>query len=109
MKRIVHIAALFLLAAPMVGAQSPQKYVGVITDTMCGRDHKPMKVSPDPACVRECVRNGAYKYGLSDGTHVYTLSDQQTPAQFAGAKVVVTGLLFTKTNILRVDGIARAN
>lgn len=109
MKPLATFSLVVLLAASAVSAQQPRTYVGVITDTMCGKDHKPMKVSPDPACVRECARNSAYKYALNDGTHVYPLSDQQTPAQFAGAKVKVTGVLFTKTNILRVDAIARAN
>jgi hypothetical protein len=46
------VAFLTLLAA------SPQKqtFTGVITDTMCGADHKPMNVSQESKCVRDCVR-----------------------------------------------------
>lgn len=88
-------------------ADGSKTYVGVITDTMCTTDHKPMKVSPDAKCVRECVGDAkTYKYALADGTAVYTLSDQETPAQFAGQKVRVTGVLYARTHILKVDTIA---
>jgi len=33
------------------------------------------------------------------------LSDQDTPAEFAGKKVKVTGVLYPNTNILKVDPI----
>ncbi len=108
--RVVHIlAAIAALSVPSLYAQVSKTYVGVITDTMCTTDHKPMKVSPDAKCVQQCVRDGrTYKYALTDGKNVYTLSDQQTPASFAGKKVRVTGVLFTKTNILKVVTIADA-
>jgi hypothetical protein len=67
-------------------------------------------VSPDSKCVQECVRDAkTSKYALISGKNVYTLSDQRTPASFAGQKVKVTGVLFTKTNILKVDTIVAAN
>ena len=49
------------------------------------------------------------KFALSDGTHGYKLSDQQTPAQYAGQKVKVTGTLYSKnpkTGIIEVSAIA---
>jgi hypothetical protein len=99
-----------LLAAPAIHAQQAQTYVGVITDTMCTTNHTPMNVSPDEKCVRECVGDAkTTKYALIAGKGVYTLSDQQTPASFAGKKVKVTGVLFTKTNILKVDRIVAAH
>ena len=74
---------------------------------MCAGDHKPMKVTPDAKCVKNCVRDGkTFQYALLDGTKVYKLSDQETPARFAGQNVRVTGVLYTKTNILKVDKIA---
>ena len=36
---------------------------------------------------------------------IYKLSDQETPAKFAGKKVAINGTLFKKTNILKVDTI----
>ena len=61
--------AIVLLAA----AAGPQSFTGVITDTMCGANHKPMNVAPDSKCVLECVKHGS-KYALLVGTNVYVLS-----------------------------------
>jgi hypothetical protein len=109
MRILRSLAVLALFATPMLYAQESKTYVGVITDTMCVTDHKPMKVSPDARCVRECVGDGrTYKYALADGKRMYVLSDQQTPAQYAGARVKVSGVLHTRTNILKVDRIDTA-
>ena len=97
------LAALLIAGALAAGAAT-QTFTGVITDTMCGKDHAMMKVTPDSKCVVECVRSGS-KYALFDGKNVYVLSDQKTPEQFAGQKVRVTGTLFEKTKILQVDSI----
>jgi hypothetical protein len=50
-----------------------------------------------------------WKYALLVGKDVYVLSDQQTPEKFAAQKVTVTGTLFEKTKILKVDKIEAAN
>ncbi len=102
--------AVLFSAAVLVAAADEQTYVGVITDTMCGADHKAMNVSPESKCVKECIRHDKnVKYALYDGKNVYTLSDQQTPEKFAAQKVKITGKLFEKTKILRVDKIEPAN
>ena len=95
------------LAGALCAADTPMTYVGIVTDTMCGADHAHMGVKPDAKCVRECVRmpGGKWKYALLVGKEVYTLSDQQTPEQFAAQKVKVTGVLYPKTGILKVDRI----
>jgi hypothetical protein len=49
-----------------------------------------------------------YKYALYDGKKMYTLSDQQTPEKFAAQKVKVTGVLYEKTGIIKVDSIQPA-
>ena len=99
--------ASFLLAGALMASAAPQTFTGVITDTMCGKDHAMMKVSPDSKCVVECAKgHGNTKYALFDGKNVYVLSDQKTPEQFAGKKVTVTGTLYEKTKILKVDSIA---
>jgi hypothetical protein len=101
-------AALFATTA-LAAAAGQQTFVGVITDTMCGADHKAMNVSPESKCVRDCVRmDKKVKYALYDGKSVYTLSDQQSPEAFAGQRVKVTGKLFPKTGILQVDRIEAA-
>ncbi|MGE5645116.1 MAG: DUF5818 domain-containing protein [Acidobacteriota bacterium] len=96
--------ATMMIAAGLLGAAPKQTYTGVITDTMCGADHKAMRVSPDPKCVRECVKAGS-KYALLAGSEVYTLSDQQTPDKYAGTKVKVTGTLNPKTKTIAVERI----
>src|SRR5512141_2769311 len=82
MTRIALVTALVALA-PFAHAQEARTYVGVVTDTMCATNHKPMKVAPDAKCVKECVGHGGkYKYALADGKNLYTLSDQETPERF---------------------------
>jgi hypothetical protein len=95
-----------MLGAALVLGAAPATFNGIVTDTMCGANHKMMNVTPDAKCVRECVKAG-YKYALRVGDKVYTLSDQQTPEQFAGEKVKVTGKLNSKTNIIAVEKIER--
>ncbi len=110
MRLVRSFVAIALLASPAVHAQSSKTYTGIITDTMCGLDHTVMKVSPDSKCVTECVKTGhGYKYALADGKNIYTLSDQETPETFAGQKVKVTGVLYEKTKILKVERIEKAN
>ena len=101
------IATLFLGAGLMLGAAAGKTFTGVVTDTMCGADHAQMGVKPDSKCVRECVKGGS-KYALLVGKEVYTLSDQKTPDQYAGAKVTVTGTLDAQTKTIAVDKIEAA-
>ena len=103
MRIAVSLVAVTLFVGSLSAAS--ETHVGVITDTMCGANHAPMKISPDSKCITECVRGGKYKYALLEGKNVYTLSDQETPAKFAGQKVKVTGQLYQKTGILKVERI----
>jgi hypothetical protein len=108
--RVPLFLVMALLSTSVSQAQADKTYVGVVTDTMCMTDHTAMKVAPDSKCVQECVRDArTFRYALSDGNGVYTLSDQQRPAAFAGRKVKITGVLYTKTNILKVNAIAAAD
>jgi hypothetical protein len=110
MKVAAAVLALILISAAMSFADGSKTYVGVITDTMCAGDHAAMKVTPDAKCVKDCVRDGkAFQYALVDGPRIYRLSDQETPARFAGRKVKVTGVLYTKTSILKVEHIEGSN
>ncbi len=102
------IAALLFGAAMLLGAAGQkQTFTGVITDTMCGANHKMMGITPDSKCVRECVKAGA-KYALLAGSDVYTLSDQKIPEKYAAGKVKVTGMLDSKTNTIAVESIQPA-
>jgi hypothetical protein len=108
MKTIAFLIGVILFTSTNIFGESAKTYVGVITDSMCARDHAAMKVSPEERCVRECVRDGkTYKYALAHDRGVSLLSDQETPAQLAGATVKVTGVLYPKTNILKVERIER--
>lgn len=98
------LTSLFIAGALVAGAAS-QTFTGIITDSMCGKDHAMMKVTPDSKCVTECVKHGS-KYALYDGKAAYVLSDQQTPEKFAGQKVKITGTLNEQTKIIKVDSIS---
>ena len=101
------------IALAMVAALSGQTpttskvYSGVISETMCGINHTPMGITPDPKCIVECVKHGrGVRYALVvDAKTMYVLSDQQTPERFAGQRVTVRGVLYPKTNILKVETI----
>jgi hypothetical protein len=106
MKRLFAFA--FSLSVALFAANNESRtFAGIITDTMCGADHAHMGISPDAKCVRECVRMDPkkWKYALHDGKKMYVLSDQQTPERFAAQRVRVTGVLYEKTGIIRVDKI----
>jgi hypothetical protein len=103
------IATLFLAGALALAAAETRTFTGVITDSMCGVNHASMNIAPDAKCVRDCVKmDKRYKYALYDGKKMYTLSDQQTPEKFAAQKVKVTGVLYEKTGIIKVDSIQPA-
>jgi len=101
------IGTLILATGMLAAADKPRMYTGVITYTMCGANHAAMGVKPDAKCVRECVKMdpSKTKYALLVGKDIYVLSDQQSPEQFAGKKVRITGTLYEKTQILQVDSI----
>jgi hypothetical protein len=103
------IGTLILATGLLAAADKPQTYTGVITDSMCGAKHT-MGITPDAKCVRECVKMDPQKtkYALLVGKDIYVLSDQQTPEKFAAQRVMVTGTLFEKTKIIKVDKIESA-
>lgn len=103
----MRIASLILAGTLFQAAAGTQTFTGVITDSMCAKDHSAMKVTPDSKCVKECVKMGS-KYALYDGKAVYLLSDQETPAKLAAQKVTVTGVLDAKNKVLNVKSIQSA-
>jgi len=99
------IAMLVTGVALVAAAGDKQTLTGMISDEMCGADHKMMNVKPDSKCVTECLKMGS-KYVLLSGGKVYVLSDQKTPAKFAAQKVTVTGTVDGKN--IQVSSIAPA-
>jgi hypothetical protein len=94
----------------LVAAEGSQKFTGVITDSMCEQgDHSRMRMgATDGECTIACVEAHGAAYVLFDGTHVYSLSDQQAPEKFAGKKVIVAGMMNTKTHTIEVESITPA-
>jgi tRNA U34 5-carboxymethylaminomethyl modifying enzyme MnmG/GidA len=95
---------------PPLAAQSPQAFVGVITDDMCAKDgHEAMRMGPNDAeCTKACIEAHGAEYVLAAGKDVYTLSDQKTPATFAGQRVRVTGILNARTRSIQVQSMSAA-
>jgi len=100
----------FLITATLAAAQAKQTFTGTITDSMCPTgDHSRMRMgSNDAECTLACISAHGAMFILYDGKEAYTLSDQQTPENFAGKKVTVTGTLDAKTKTIRVDSITAA-
>jgi hypothetical protein len=106
--RSAWILGLFLMGSIFSAcSQKSQTYTGTITDTMCGKDHSAMHITPEDKCVRECVQAGA-KYALYDGRNIYTLSDQKNPERFAAQKVKISGVLNESAHTLTVEKIEPA-
>ncbi len=96
-----------LLAGAALAAPGRQTFTGVITDDMCTAGHAAMRMGPtDAECTVACVDQHAATYVLVSGKTVYTLSDQKTPAGFAGQNVRVVGTLDEKKTTILVESIA---
>ena len=104
---MTHLIWSLLAVAALSAAPGKQTFTGVVTDDECGSaGHSHMRMgATDAECTVACIGAHGAKYVLLDGKKVYTLSDQQTPEQFAGKKVRVTGMLDAKTQTIRVDSI----
>ena len=96
-----------ILILALAAGPGSQVFTGVITETMCKKDHGMMGGNlPDAKCVIDCVKaDKNVKYALHDGKNFYVLSDQQTPERFAAKKVRVKGVLYEKTKIIKVESI----
>ena len=97
-----------LLLPVVAGTICAATFTGKITDTMCGAKHDMMKGQSDEACVRMCAKGSSAQYALYDGEKVLRLSDQKSPAKFAGKNVKVTGTYDEKSKTIRVTSIESA-
>lgn len=80
---------------------------GVISDSMCGKDHTKMgAMGKDPAaCIEKCVASGA-KYVLVDSKgDSYALSDQQKAKELAAKTVAITGHIDPTEKSIHVHSI----
>jgi hypothetical protein len=99
--KLISIALLSLTLVISAAAQgSKQTFTGVVSDSMCGKQH----MTKDAAqCTRACVKSGS-DYALVVGDKVYTLKgDKAVIDQFAGKPASVTGT--AKGEVLDVTSI----
>jgi hypothetical protein len=112
------------LATVSFAAPKDETYTGEISDSQCAKNasHEMMlkkegmgdKNPTDPMvkkmCAMNCVKMGG-KYVLFNAAKktVYQLDDQTKPAEFAGAKVTVTGTLDKATKTIHVTDIKAAS
>lgn len=95
-------------AAAILSAES-RSYIGAVSESMCKHDHKAMKISPESKCITDCVKMAkSVRYVLLVDKESYLLSDQQTPAAFAGKKVRVKATLHPTTTIMQVETMEAA-
>jgi hypothetical protein len=107
MKTPVVLLTLTLMAGAALAGQQSRTFTGVISDSMCMRDHAMMKVTPESKCVNDCVKASKdITYTLIVGAdEAYALGDRVKPAKFADRKVTVKGVLDEKTNMITVASI----
>ena len=107
---MTHLIWSLLAVAALSAAPGKQTFTGVVTDDECGSaGHSHMHMgATDAECTVACIGAHGAKYVLLDGKKVYALSDQQTPEQFAGKKVTVTGMLDAKNKTIRMVSIRAA-
>ena len=106
MKSALVALTLTLTAGAGFAGQQSRTFTGVVSDSMCVRDHAAMKVLPIPKCVNDCVKASKdVHYSLLAGGDAYTLSNREKPVRFAGQKVKVTGVLRETTNVIEVESI----
>lgn len=102
-RKLIRSIAFALLTLSSLAFASEQTLTGVVSDTMCGKQHM-MKNAPAAKCTRECVKGGS-DYALVVGDKVYTLKgDKAQIDKFAGEKVTVKGDL--KGETLTVSSIS---
>lgn len=103
------LAALLLFPVPAGLELSAERvYVGFITDTECGPDHRLMIATgnmgqDDAECTRKCVRMGATWGFVEEGSETfYQLDDQDTPPRLVGRRVCIEGRLEGDTILVSV-------
>ena len=64
---MIRFVSLFVVCALIASAAT---FTGVITDSMCVTDHKPMKMGADSDCVKACAKSHGTKFVLFDGKKI---------------------------------------
>ncbi|HIA52538.1 MAG TPA: hypothetical protein EYN91_10680 [Candidatus Melainabacteria bacterium] len=98
-------------AGPQAQSKAGEVYEGtikgVISDSMCGKDHSKMGAEgADPkACIDKCISSGAKYILVDEKGDSYALSDQEKPKELAGAKVAITGHIDPTDKSIHVHSI----
>jgi hypothetical protein len=74
-------ALLLAIAGLCLAGGARKTFTGIIYDNRCS----------DANRARQCPSTRDPRYTLQSGDDAWLLSDQKTPAQYAGKKVVITG------------------
>lgn len=80
---------------------------GVISDSMCGKDHSKMgETGKDPVkCIEQCVASGAKYVLVDDKGDSYSLSDQEKTKALGGKHVAITGHIDPSEKAIHVHSI----
>lgn len=106
---LVALLCLTVTSLSLFAQDKAQTRTGEIGDLMCAGNHAAMGGKNARYCTLECVKSMGSKYALIvDKSNYFELSDQKTPEGFAGKKVKVTGVLDSKTKVIRVQKIEAA-
>lgn len=81
---------------------------GVISDSMCGKDHMKMgDMGKDAqACSHKCVEAGAKYVLVAESGDIYQLSDQKRAKEFAGKPVEISGHIDETSKAIHLHGIS---
>ena len=104
MKRYIAATAFIVFTATLAMASADQTWSGLISDKMCGADHRAMdsKLS-DRDCTLACSKDGT-PYVLVSGDKMYQLSGHDADLKtHAGHSVKISGEL--KGNTIRVSKV----
>ncbi len=104
------------LATVSFAAPKDETFTGEISDSQCAKNashemmlKKECMGATDPAAPRVMKMCGKYVLFNAAKKTVYQLDDKTKPAEFAGAKVTVTGTLDNATKTIHVRDIKAAS
>ena len=101
---------LLATVAILAAQDTRQTITGVITESECATaNHSLMKMGDtDEECAKACVESHGATWVLFEGKVSWALTEQKAPVQFAGKRVVITGVADQKAKKITVESIAAA-
>lgn len=80
---------------------------GIISDSMCGKDHSKMgETGKDPVrCIEQCVASGAKYVLIDEKGDSYSLSDQEKTKELGGKHVAISGHIDPSEKAIHVHSI----